>query len=267
MSALTLCDSLSPGLMGTRLTTMLLRCPRMILPELLTHRSFSRSTESSRAVNSVKRASLSVYTPTEIGKDCKGMQRKENLTGIRKLWAKAGWGVAILGSRVGARMMRQAGTHKQHANRPLDWCGYVEVIVTGDSEAWENFLTLRDHEDAQPEMQELAKEVKHAYSSSTPTSREFHIPYDIGERFTLRGRINASAGYCAGISFLNHGKAEWQKAEMLGHKLKGHTPAHLSPYEHQALSDKCFPQKYYNLRGWKNYRYLITECQDDLPTL
>ena len=56
-----LADTVSPA--GARLTTLLLRYPRFVHAELLTHRCFSRNSESSRAVNAVKRAELAVYIP------------------------------------------------------------------------------------------------------------------------------------------------------------------------------------------------------------
>ena len=60
-----------------RLTTMLLTFPRIILPEVLTHRVFSRNTSSSRAVpfeKMVKQVQENPFVPIKWMKAHKGMQ-------------------------------------------------------------------------------------------------------------------------------------------------------------------------------------------------
>lgn len=251
-----LADTISPA--GSHLTTMLLRYPRFIHPELLTHRCFSRSSESSRAVNAVKRSKLAVYKPAVIGRDGRGMVASCNLTGARLSLARLGWSVGVAGSQLSAWMMRRAGAHKQHCNRPLDWCAYIEVIVTGDADAWPSFFALRCHPDAQPEMQTLAYDARDAYYTSVPVVGDYHIPYDIGTGYTIQDRMTASAGYCAGISYLSHGKAPVASAIATAHKMLASSPKHYSPFEHQACSiDARYDQRFYNLAGWMNQRYAI----------
>lgn len=243
---------------GARLTTMLLRYPRFIHPELLTHRCFSRSSESSRAVNAVKRSKLAVYKPAVIGRDGRGMQSACNLTGARLWLARFGWSVGVAGSQLSAWIMRLAGAHKQHCNRPLDWCAYIEVIVTGDVVAWPSFFALRCHPDAQPEMQTLAYDAQAAYYTSTPAVGDYHIPYDIGTDYTVQDRMMASAGYCAGVSYLSHGKAPVVNAFATARKMLASSPKHYSPFEHQACSINArYDQRFYNLAGWMNQRYAI----------
>lgn len=247
-----LADSISPA--GARLTTMLLRYPRFIHPELLTHRAFSRSSESSRAVNTVKRASLPTYIPRAIGRDGRGMLAACNLRGWRLALARFGWRVGVAGSHLSAWVMRQAGAHKQHCNRPLDWCAYIEVIVTGDSAAWANFFRLRCDPGAQPEMQELAYAAEIDYHTSKPKQTSYHIPYDIGHKYDYRTRMRASAGYCAGISYLSHGTAPPQKALDIADKLQSASPKHEAPFEHQAMACHDRGVRFANLHGWINQR-------------
>ena len=250
-----LADTVSPA--GARLTTMLLRYPRFIHPELLTHRAFSRSSESSRAVNTVKRSRLSTYTPAVIGRDGRGMLAACNLSGWRLALARFGWRVGVAGSHVSAWVMRRAGAHKQHCNRPLDWCAYIEVIVTGDGQAWDNFFRLRCHPAAQPEMQTLAYDAEAAYHTSAPRSGSYHVPYDIGPEYTLEDRMKASAGYCAGISYLSHGEAPVAQAFAIAGKLQSANPRHDGPFEHQALACRDPDQCNANLHGWVSQRHLM----------
>lgn len=254
MSAIILADTVSPA--GARLTTILLRYPRMIHPELLTHRCFSRSSESSRAVNAVKRSKVAVYTPVEFGRDGKGMTQGAALTEWRHALATLGWAVAIAGSRLGARLLRAAGAHKQYANRPLDWCAHIEVVVTGDSVAWASFLALRDHPDAQPEMQELALDCRLALHFSEPRPGDLHIPWDVGPGYTPHERAMASAGYCAGVSYLNHGKAAPETAIAVAERMLRSSPPHWSPFEHQAVAG-LGGVLYDNFIGWFGQRYGI----------
>jgi len=68
--------------------------------------------------------------------------------------------------------------HKQHVNRPLEWFGYIEVLVT--STTWSNFDALRDHPEAQDEIEELAKQMKIARDGASPTllkHGQWHLPY------------------------------------------------------------------------------------------
>ena len=252
-----LADTVSPG--GARLTTLLLRYPRFIHPELLTHRCFSRNSESSRAVNAVKRAKLAVYKPDCIGRDCTGMKSKADLTGVRLAVARFGWSVGVWGSRLSAWLMRRAGAHKQWANRPLDWCAYIEVIVTGDAKAWESFFVLRCHEDAQPEMQELAHMAHMAVANTTPAIGALHVPYDIGTAYSVADRLKASAGYCTGISYLSHGKASVDSAIALADKMLAADPPHWSPFEHQAYAVGAYAQAYANFTGWLSYRHSLQQ--------
>jgi hypothetical protein len=75
ISASVVADSISPD--GVRLTTMLLRYPRFIHAEFMTHRMFSRNASSSRAIP-VERMLEDVMTdpakPVRWGVNGKGMQ-------------------------------------------------------------------------------------------------------------------------------------------------------------------------------------------------
>src|ERR1700693_1578480 len=84
----------SVGQAGQRITTMQLRYPKFIHGEFMTHRVFSRNASSSRAIP-VERLIQDVIDdpamPVFWGKNQKGMQAKEELTGNDLYMAKREW--------------------------------------------------------------------------------------------------------------------------------------------------------------------------------
>jgi hypothetical protein len=166
-------------------------------------------------------------------------------------------------NKTGCWLLAKLGTAKQHANRPYEWCSFVEMIITADYESWQHFLSLRDHPDAQPEMQVLAKQIKLAIQYSVPELKSFsewHLPYDVGNTYSIEERKNISVGLCAGVSYVN--LMEVNKALALGKKLQLHEPSHYSPYEHQA---QCmnYTAKYFNFQGWKSYRFELEQLKKE----
>lgn len=261
--AVILADSVGETNKNHRLITLKLYYPRFIHPEFLTHRSLSRNSESSRAVPSFKRLKTKKYVPTQFGRKVKGMGCGEPLHFVTNCLAVFIWKVMIWVNQLGCYLLSKCGVAKQWSNRSLDWCSYIEVIATGDYDSWQHFLSLRDHPDAQPEMQELAKCIRKAIDESIPKILkigEIHLPYDKGENsgYSLEERNCISVGLCAGVSYLN--KIEDNRALDLGKKMKN--LRHYSPYEHQA---QCMPygQKYANLNGWMSYRYVIEEQEKE----
>lgn len=63
------CQVIADSVMGcTRITSVQVKYPRFILPQLNTHRVFSRSTASSRAVPTAKLIEMVRNEPVEIGR-------------------------------------------------------------------------------------------------------------------------------------------------------------------------------------------------------
>ncbi len=78
------CDSVAPDENSTRLTTLEVVLPRIVLAEFNTHRNMSRNSASSRAIpieKMLKRVKEDPYIPETWGKNQKGMQAEEALTG------------------------------------------------------------------------------------------------------------------------------------------------------------------------------------------
>lgn len=264
---------------GDRITSLELVYPRWVLAELNTHRTFSRSSASSRAIP-VKKLISQVWNdpamPVHWGRNQAGMQAGSELVGWRLALAKASWrlegrvacGFAWFNSRI-------LGMHKQLVNRGLEKRQLVSTIVTATD--WENFFVLRDHPDAQPEIQVLARVMKEAMKNSEPTLLEvgdFHLPYVRPEEIKrYKGTDNEwllpvlSSARCARVSYNRHdgSTSSVKEDKRLFERLVISEPAHASPCEHQAQyvphlsSSRNFRGPWYQFRailehsGWGPY--------------
>ena len=79
------CDSV--GVNGERLTTIVGTLPRFMLPELNTHRVFSRNSASSRAIpmsKTIARVQNDPAIPVEFGSNKPGMQAGEEDESVAK---------------------------------------------------------------------------------------------------------------------------------------------------------------------------------------
>jgi hypothetical protein len=259
-------DSLNPY-NKIRLTTLQLRYWRGIHAEFMTHRVFSRNASSSRAIpvsTFLKQVWNDPATPVHWGANQPGMKARTELTGFKKWFAQFMWKTS--GKMVCCLVWltnKVSSPHKQVFNRLLEPWQYISVIVT--STEWDNFFELRNHPDAQPEIQELAREMKYAMDNSKPTERYTHIPYITGsDRIALgqdasTGRLmQISTARCARVSYFTHDKQipEIEKDLKLFNDLVGSVPIHASPTEHQAeaLDSEEFNK---NFRGWSQFRNIV----------
>jgi thymidylate synthase ThyX len=260
-------DSLGPS--GSRITTFVLKYPRFIHSEFMTHRMFSRNASSSRAIPIEKQIELiekETARPLVFRKNQKGMQAAEPLSAEEQQQADAIWDAARDDAIKHARSLIQLGVHKQYVNRLLEPFSTISVIVT--STEWANFFALRYHSAAQPEIEQLAKIMYHEYEKSIPKvlkENEWHLPF-IDEEVTpenIETLIKRSVAKCARVSYLNHDGTETTESQdlILYNKLLGAQPIHASPAEHQAQAT-CDPLLWSgNFRGWVQYRKtLYGEC-------
>ena len=265
-------DSLNPT-NGIRLTTFQLRYWRSIHSEFMTHRVFSRNASSSRAIpinTFLKQVWNNPAGPIHWGANNKGMQSNEELSGFKKKFAKSMW--SFTGKIVCCLVWlvnKVAAPHKQTFNRMLEPWQYISVIVTATD--WDNFFELRDHADAQPEIQELARQMKIEYSNSTPITRRYHLPYVdkeeqlwveyIGDEYLqIRTLMKISTARCARVSYLTHeGKTPTIDNDLkLYNQLVGGVPLHASPTEHQATSAEN-TDYIRNFRGWEQHRVMVEQ--------
>ena len=290
ITAKVICDSQPKT--GTRIITLELEYPRFIHSEFMTHRMFSRNASSSRAIPIMKMIQAVIDNPAmpiHWGKNQAGMQAREQLEDRYQLQAQLLWKAARDSAVEHAKTMLALGAHKQIVNRILEPFTHIRVIVTATNFA--NFFALRDHEDAQPEIRELAVAMKKAIEESTPQLLgigEWHLPYLDAEDFTniyehlKENSITRhdpaqhqiwmmacaiSAARCARVSYLAHDgeRPTIEKDMELYHHLVHANPPHMSPCEHQASPDKLSPgladwaraDQHGNFTGWIQFRHLI----------
>lgn len=283
-------DSISPQ--GVRLTTYELNYPRYIHAEIMTHRVFSRNAQSSRAVPVKKALEMESVTPIIWGKNQAGMSSQEKLQGTALESAKALWNEAVNITKVFSSRLAEQGLHKQWANRMTEWFSPIKVVVTATE--WDNFFWLRDDPDAaQPEIVELARQMKKAMDESEPEQLnpgDWHLPYvelgyDKGYIYVVGGKEvslevakKVSASCCAQVSYRRL-DTSLEKALEIYDKLFSGAKPHLSPVEHQCTpmvdlnakiknGDVSFEQGYThmdsngqfwsgNMRGWIQLRQVI----------
>lgn len=275
ISATIIADSVSTE--DKRITTLQLRYPRFIHAEFMTHRVFSRNASSSRAIP-VERLIQDILDDTAMplhwGKNQPGMQAREEHRAPVRIPAQPdtfmledatrekAWFAARDAAVRQARLFDDAGYHKQIVNRLLEPFSHINVVVTATE--WDNFFALRDHPDAQPEIQVLARAIKQAMKASIPTrlkNNDWHLPYITEEDRvggTVDDLIKASVARCARVSYLTHdGRKTSLKEDITLHdKLVVAEPLHASPAEHQAIAIGAKEQER-NFVGWRQYRVLL----------
>ena len=139
-SAKILCDSVTPA--GHRLTTFEGVYPRIVLAEVNTHRVFTRSSASSRAIpveKMIRRALEEPYVPTHWGKNQKGMQADEDVDPDTARAAVETWLRIRDGVVEGVKDLLGLGIHKQIANRWLEPAQWHPTLITATE--WGNFFS------------------------------------------------------------------------------------------------------------------------------
>lgn len=277
ISAEIVCDSVSADT-GKRITSLLLRYPRFIHAEFMTHRMFSRNASSSRAIpveKMIRMIKEDTAMPVHWGKNQPGMQAHEECNELvfgldfnsfdRRsdgLLRHMAWFQARDKAIEVAEAFHKAGYHKQIVNRLLEPFMHITVLVTATE--WENFFDLRIHPDAQPEIHELANKMWDAMQNSAPhllKQYEWHLPFIRAEDRELRllHQIQSSVARCARTSYLTHdGKNPSLAKDLeLYNRLVGAQPWHASPTEHQAMPSNFEGSDYANFRGWIQFRGIL----------
>jgi len=287
ISAKVIADSINNK--GVRITTFELEYPRFIHAEVMTHRMFSRNSASSRAIpvsKVIEQVRDNPALPIHWGKNQAGMQAKEELEGVAKIAVKDSWIEAAKEIARRADIMSQIGLHKQVVNRMLEPFQIMKVVVTATE--WNNFWYLRDHADAQPEIQRLARVMRGAYDYSKPKFLRhgmWHTPYveseindseqvfinPDGGYYTLDQAIKISCSSCAQVSYRKL-DTSIEKAQSIYKRLVESEPVHASAFEHVARCVDTEYDKWYdgithqckdgfswsgNFREWVQYRQLI----------
>lgn len=284
-------DSISPE--GVRIVSVQTQAPRLIHSELLRHRVFSFSAGSSRAVpvtRMLHQVCNDPARPKRFGANKAGMQDagehhemvRSPITGLM-LNVDEAWNQAARDAAWWADAFRAAGYHKQVANRLTEPFQMLPCLVTATE--WDNFFELRDHDDADPTIRELAVQVKQAMDQSTPRRIPiggWHVPYVRDEELTYypwATLTKISAARCARNSYMNHAgdPPTLEEDLLLFDKLVGSKPWHASPLEHQATPARSNPntesklpwerweryELHGNFKGWVQHR----KCHENGLTL
>lgn len=285
INAKILADSLSTS--GHRLTTMLIRFPRYILPEINTHRICAKNTASSRAIPIATLSRRIREDPANIvfwGRHQAGMQADVELTGLRRWLVKRVWASARWFGVSHARMLAWLGAHKQIANRCQETYSTVEMVISATS--WDNLFHLRCHRAAQPEFRVLACAMRDALEASTPERLEtgqWHLPLVTSQDWLQSYKViepqlkrplkdvydestmllaKVSAGRCARVTLrspdedIDFTKDLERYSRLVGREDANDEPKHLSPLEHPAMALGRLEQ-YGPFTGWKQLRKFV----------
>jgi thymidylate synthase ThyX len=287
-----------------RLTTYQLIYPRFIHAEVMTHRVFSRNASSSRAIPTkrmLEAIRLEPAKPTDWRMNEPGMQGFTLASDYVVEQAERIWFDAMVSASAYAEALDALGVHKQYVNRITEPFQHIRVVLTATD--FDNFFALRDHPDAEPHIQLLARAMKEAMEASTPVrlgSGEYHLPYitefdldrvamwldnpenreKVGTKSVREVLCRISTARSARVSYkTNDGKPTTMEADLdLYDRLVRADLIHASPAEHQATPDHWMargkrwlqPQLHGNLRGWQQYRKTLPNENlqnfDDLPT-
>lgn len=280
-------DSVNP-FTGQRITTLQLMYPRFIHAEFMTHRVFSRSASSSRAIpvkTMLKRIMNNPAKPIHWGANKPGMQASRQVPKFQRWVAEKLWKTAAYSACGISYWMQKLGLHKQVANRITEPFQFISVVVTATD--WDNWFELRNHKDAQPEIRYLAELMLEAMEESIPDERKFHLPYLTDEELAevtseniLKVWAPVSAARCARTSYSNHdgSNPDVSRDLELYDILVGSRPLHASPTEHQAFlitrgrtlafsmneggEDQCtyilhLPYSSKNFKGWTQFREYV----------
>lgn len=262
--------------------TIRLRYPRIIHGEIMTHRVFSRNARSSRAVpvkTMLNEVRNTPFIPWHWGKNQKGMQAAEecNEDVVPSHWLGNGglsreeaWLHARDTAAEIAEAYMEAGYHKQIPNRLLEPFSWIDTLITANE--WDNFLWLREHEDAEPHLKDLAPLVHQAIDAADVKTLEpgnWHLPYITDEDwawaykhylddtdYIIEFLCRISAARCARISYKPFdGDASYKREMERYYSLVSADRVHASPLEHQATPDRT--------GHWENSGHFVSDPEDD----
>lgn len=280
---------------GDRLDTLLLRYPRCIHSEFMTHRVFSRNAASSRAIpveKLIADVERDPFVPLVWTKNEPGMQGREVLDAESERDARRHWNLARVRALDAAWRLSETEAHKQIVNRLLEPFAHITVVVS--SSHWKNFLALREHPAAEPHIQLLAKAVREALNDAPRQllqPGEWHLPFVSEQDIAARReyyRSNGALAYaldqgaieddlkilsvarCASTSYktVDGFDMDLERATAIYDKLVNANPMHASPFEHVAQVDGfstaltyCHPEQHRNFTGFRQLRAIIEGAQ------
>lgn len=165
---------------NVRIITIEACYPKFLQAELNTHRMMVKNAASSRAIP-INVFSKHLFIPKHVGVNKPGMAANEYLEDDKLLEFQKDWvNIYHLMLEQVNYLQDKYNPHKQLINRLLEPFNMTKGIFTATLKTWEHVLGLRNHKDAQPEIQELAKYIQKEIMNSKPQILklgEWHLPY------------------------------------------------------------------------------------------
>jgi thymidylate synthase ThyX len=163
-----------------------------------------------------------------------------------------------------AKAFDEAGYHKQVVNRLLEPFLHITVLVSATE--WVNFLELRDHKDAEPHIQMLAREIRKCLGDESTVQMlkpgEWHLPFITeDDRIAVEDTKGASEALkalsvarCASTSYKTVEGFDMtiDRAQAIFDKLVTSKPCHASPLEHVAQADWIKASNPHRATAWQN---------------
>lgn len=277
-SAKIISDVISPS--GDRLTHMTVVFHRFVLAEFNTHRMFSRSSASSRAIpveRKLEEVTLHPAMPVEWPGEQPGMQGGKFLEGARlneavELFAYVhDMTTRVVNDYLESHPNKSDRLHKSLINRLLEPFAWHEVIVA--STEWDNFFRQRVSALAQPEIRVPAEMMLAEFDASTPVEigqNDWVTPYIRPEDDdTDIDRRVLSVARCARVSYQNHEGVRSPEDDMkLFKRLYDADPRHAAPFEMVATPAGASVvegnfQGFHQLRHHSDISVLRKELSDD----
>lgn len=254
--------------LNTRIITIEATYPKFLQAELNTHRMLVKNAASSRAIP-IDSFSKNLFIPEKVGINKSGMAATEFLIGDDLKQFQDDWLeiYSIVLEKVNY-LKAKYNPHKQLLNRLLEPFNMTKGVFTGTFDTWMHILGLRNHPDAQPEIQELAKKIENVINLSNPqilSLGNWHLPYvDSVEAGENDKNIKISASCIAQVSYRKVNDSE-EKALNIFEKLHllnndKNIKKHISPVQHicqavgdSEVSDEVFDFLYNNSQNKKYY--------------
>lgn len=260
---------------GTRIITVEATYPKFLQAELNTHRMLSKNAASSRA-QPTEAFSKNIFVPIHVGVNKAGMSATEYLEGDILSEFQHDWMEIYKETLQSVNYLKEKyNAHKQLINRLLEPFNMTKGIFTGRLEAWNHVLDLRDHTDAQPEIQDLAKQIKSSINLSKPQKLkvgEWHLPY-VESKVAGKNdeNIKISASCIAQVSYRKLDDSI-EKALSIFDKLNllnddKNIKKHISPVQHICLASKSLDDlsfyKKYNAEMGENFIQVSKFIEND----
>lgn len=257
------CDSVSPHT-GRRITSAVVRLPRIVLAELNTHAALAKNSASSRAIPTAtfrQRVLANPYIPWRWPINGKGMVPKEYAApdSWRSRFATFAWKGGLVVASLAHRLLERIGVHKEIANRLLEPWMWTEVLVTATD--WDGFFAQRCHPAAADGVRAAATVLRALLETHQPTETTLHLPYvQKHEDGDMRTLFMASARRCRRVSYMRQGVVvSLEEDAAAGAEGLLENPPHLSPYEHAAMALPTNDRHAKFSGGWKSGRHIFGE--------